>query len=331
MALTALTLAMVSGATGIELEAWAKDVVSSEKRLKTATDDFRGSLFDAGMVVYGVKRHHLHLQERKDVGSTAPWSVTWKRMTGSEKPSPRATTMAVAVEAYVVESGHLTEAELRACPVDSAEIAVGIYRDVGESLQDAAVLKGTALLKGYTAAIDDKARKAIVKQLRDLRKSLKDTEPMTAEDAKDLLKSILTANPAFAVLVATELFAHLRYEKDTEVLHGVWSQVQLADSVWPADKIEGWLNPTGSTPAAPAASAPNPAAAPTRSEPEADAPIAPDYAGWTSTAFPDVKGDKFETLRNLVEKYHAFVGTLPADVSTLLGWAKERAAVNAAA
>lgn len=327
MALNAVTLAMVTGATGCQLEAWAKDVVGLDKRMKNATDEFRGSLFDAGMVVYGVKTHHQALINQKHVGSNAPWSATWKRMTGTEKPSPRATTMAIAVEAYLVESGHLTEAELRACPVDSAEVAVGIYRDVGETFTDPAVLKARDLLKGYTAAIDDKARKAIIKQLRDLRRSLKEVEPMEADEAKEMLKRILTANPQFAVLVATDLVAHLRYEKDTEVLHGVWSQFQLANDVWPADEVDAWLNPGGTTPAS----------APTRSEPvsqpaapEAPATPTPDFAGWVNTALPGIAADKARTLSLLVEKFHAFNGVLPADVTALSEWAKARAAANAA-
>lgn len=349
MALPNLTLAQVNAASGVDLETWAKDFTALERRVKETGDTLKGSLFDAGMVVYGVKRHHTELQARKDVGSTAPWSTTWKRMTGIDKPSPRATTMAIGIEAYVVESGHLTEAELRACPVDSTETAVGIYRDVGEQLNDAAVLEARTLLKGYTGPLSDKERKGIIKKLKDLRRSLKVVEPMDAEEALERIKSVLSANPSFSILVATELVAHLRYEKETTVLRGVWNQFQLADDVWPADEVEAWLSASSapSTPANVTAPVPAPAPiAPTRSEPAAQAAPAPtpepaapapsptvDLDGWLNTNMAQENLDARIPLRKALAKVTAMHGgTPPENRHQFLVWMTEaKAAMNTAA
>lgn len=320
MALLAITLAQVTAASGVELETWAKDVVALDKRLKTATDEFRGGLHDAGMVVYGIKRHHRSLQDQKHVGSTSPWSTTWKRMTGTEKPSPRATTMAVAIEAYVVESGYLTEAELRACPVDSAEVAVGIYRDCGETFTHEAVVKAAELLKVYTAAVDDKTRKGVIKRLRELRRSLKTPEPMSSEQAFEAVRNILAADPTFATIVATELVAHLRYEKTPEILHGVWAQMKLADDCWPPELVDEWIAatetckpsaPTRSEAPAPAAPAPTPA--------PALEPVTPDFAAWVAAQYPanpEVHADFTKALA----KYHSLVGHMPDDASAFEAW-----------
>lgn len=342
MALPALTIDLVKNATGVDLEAWAKDVTALENKAKSAADALKGGLYDAGLVVYGVKLHHALLQEQKHVGSTAPWSATWKRLTGSDKPTPRATTMALAIEAYVVESGHLTETQARACPVDSLETAVGIYKDAGQQLTHEAVLKAANLLKGYTAPISDKERKGIIRELKALRRSLKPAEPMDEEEALDLVKQVLTANPRFATLVATELMAHLRYEKTPEILHGVWSQLQLGDDIFPGELVETWLSslPGAKAPAAPQnAPAPTPAApaapAPTRSEapePAAEPAAAstPDFRGWAQAAYADTPAvhGPFTTK---VEKFHAEHGRLPADRPEFERWIKAAAAARKAA
>lgn len=325
--LTNLTLAQVTSATGVDLETWAKDVVSLEKKAKTAADEFTGSMFDAGLVVYGVKRHHRVLQDEKHVGSTTPWAATWKRLTGTEKPVARATTMALAIEAYVVEGGHLTEPELRACPVDSAETAVGIYKDVGSQLTHEAVGQAATLLKGYSGPKTDKERKKIITELKALRKSLKPAEPMDADTARELVQGVLKANPDFVRIVATELVASLRYlpEENREVnLHGVWAQFQLADSVWPPELVEKWLD-TSAEPTTPPA-APAPASSTTAKAPEpAPAPV----DAWIQNHVPpSVNDEGRRKLHDIATAYLAELGELPESLVELANWKKNRKAAE---
>lgn len=319
--LTILTLERVTSATGVDLETWAKDVVSLDKKAKDAKTELTGSMFDAGLVVYGVKCHHATLQAQRHVGSTTPWAATWKRLTGTDKPLPRATTMAIAIEAFTVEGHHLTEHELRACPVDSAETAVGIYRDVGSQLAHAAVVEAATLMKGYSGPKTDKERKAIITALKQLRRSLKPTEPMDADEAREKIQEVLKANPAFVRIVAVELVASLPYlpkEGREEHLHEVWSQFRIAEDNFPADAVDRWIGAItpAESPATPPPSEPTPKPAPVH-----------DIDGWLAANVPAaINPDGRAKLGRHAAQFAAANSRLPASLAELAHFKKHAAA-----